>query len=212
MIAILGGTFDPIHYGHLRTALDVMEALGLEQIRFLPLNQAVHREQPLATVEQRLAMVRLAIADQAGFALDETECRRQGPSYMVDTLRSLRNELGGIPLALLLGMDAFKGFLGWREPQAILNLCHLVVMGRPGYPLPTDGELGALVAQYATDNAEELQRHSGGRIYFQPVTQIDISASDIRARTAGNRSPRYLLPDPVIAMIRREELYGLNRL
>lgn len=207
MIGVLGGTFDPIHYGHLRIALDAMEALGLEQVRFLPLNQAVHRDQPRAGAEQRLAMARLAIDGQAGFELDNSECRRPGPSYMLDSLRELRRRLGDPRLVLLLGSDAFQGFLAWREPLGVLGLCHLAVLGRPGYRLPETGELGALVAGHGVTDAQELRRYPSGRILLQPVTQLEISASDIRARIAAGRSPRYLLPEAVLGLIERESLY-----
>jgi nicotinate-nucleotide adenylyltransferase len=210
MIGVLGGTFDPIHYGHLRIALDAMESLGLSQVRFLPLHQAVHREQPRASAEQRLAMVRLAIAGQVGFVLDDSECQRQGPSYMLDTLRQLRQQLGEPQLALLLGSDAFQGFLAWREPHNVLGLCHLVVLGRPGYRLPETGELGALAARHGVTDAQELRRHPSGKILCQPVTQLEISASDIRQRIAARRSPRYLLPEVVLDLIEREALYRAN--
>lgn len=207
MIGILGGTFDPIHHGHLRTALDVLEALKLRQVRFLPLKQAVHRDQPQAGAEQRTAMIRAAIAGQPGFVLDETELLRDGPSYMVDTLHSLRRELPDTPLALLLGADAFNGFLNWREPEAISRLCHLILMGRPGYRLPDSGKLGAFVTDRITENSAELEQSSGGRIYYQPVTQLAVSSTDIRKRAGRGASLSYLLPEPVISIIEFQQLY-----
>lgn len=207
MIGIYGGTFDPVHYGHLRPALEVMEALGLEEIRFLPLRQAVHREQPIATQDQRLAMLRAALAGQPGFVIDETELERDGPSYMVDTLRQLRDRLSGRTLCLLLGGDAFNGFMTWREPDAISSLCHLVVMQRPGHRLPEEPRLRALVQERHSPSAEALAEPGGGRIFFQPVTQLDISATDIRRRAANGQSLRFLLPDSVMRIICEQNPY-----
>lgn len=208
MIGLFGGTFDPVHYGHLRVALDVMEALGLEQIRFLPLEHAVHRAQPLADGPQRLAMLQAALADEPRFVADDRELRRGGRSYTLDTLRSLREELGDErPLCLLLGGDAFNGLLSWHEPEQVAELAHLVVMQRPGYHLPTDSALQAVVERRATDLRSDLRDRPGGHIWFQPVTQLDISATDIRERVAEGRSPRYLTPDPVLERITLDGLY-----
>lgn len=136
MIGILGGTFDPVHYGHLRTALDVQEALGLNEIRLIPLRDPPHRSAPLAPASQRLALLRAAIKDNPGFAVDSRELERSGKSYSVDTLHSLKQEQPERVLCLLLGSDAFDGFPEWHEPERILQLAHLVVMQRPGEPEP----------------------------------------------------------------------------
>ncbi len=208
MIGILGGTFDPIHFGHLRTALEVMEALALEQMRFLPLNQAVHRAQPEASAAQRLAMVQAAIAGRPGFVADASELERGGASYMLDTLTHLRQRLGAsVPLVLLLGADAFNGFLDWREPEQVADLCHLVLMTRPGYALPEAGELGAFIGRRRVDDPELLHHRPGGLILAQPVTQLAISATDIRARVHRGQDAGYLLPDSVLALIGGEGLY-----
>lgn len=208
MIGIFGGTFDPVHLGHLRVALDVIESLRLEQVRFLPLQHAVHRAQPLAGGDQRLAMLQAALAGEPRFVADDRELTRGGRSYTLDTLESLRAELGDdVPLCLLLGGDAFNGFLSWHEPERVAELAHLVVMERPGYALPTDSSLQAMVEHRATDLAADLRNAPGGRIWFQPVTQLDISATDIRQRVAAGRSPRYLVPDPVVELIDSQSLY-----
>jgi len=207
MIGILGGTFDPVHFGHLRIALDVAEALGLEQVRLIPLAQAVHREQPHASAEQRLAMLQLAVAGHPRLAVDTREIERGGASFMVDTLQSLREELPGQALCLLLGGDAFNGFLSWREPQRILDLAHILVMQRPGYVLPNDPQLQQLVERHGCASAAALQQRSAGGILLHTVTQLEISASDIRARIAGGRDPSFLLPERVLGLIREQGLY-----
>ncbi|MBK1700737.1 nicotinate-nucleotide adenylyltransferase [Thiococcus pfennigii] len=208
MIGILGGTFDPIHFGHLRPALEVAEALGLAELRLVPLNQAVHRAQPHADGRHRLAMVRAAIADQPGFLADARELERPGGSYSHDTLASLRAELGPRrPLCLLLGSDAFAGFLAWHRPHAILGLAHLVVMTRPGPAPEWDPDLRALLAERQATDPAALARRPAGHIHCHEVTQLAISATAIRRLIAAGRSARFLLPDPVIAIIEQAGLY-----
>jgi nicotinate-nucleotide adenylyltransferase len=167
----------------------------------------VHREQPAASPAQRLAMARAAVAGQPGLAVDDREIRRAGRSYSVDTLAALRRELPDTPLCLCLGTDAFSGFLSWHRPLDILDLAHLVVMQRPASPPSADPELLQLLAQRRCDAPGALRAEPGGRILLQPVTQLDISATTIRALVAAGRSPRYLLPDAVLAIIERDGLY-----
>ncbi len=208
MIGVLGGTFDPIHFGHLRPALEVMEALGLTEVRFIPLGVPPHRNPPCTRPEQRLAMVRAAIAQQPGFVADDRELRRGGPSYTYDTLCGLREELGWtLPLCLLLGADAFAEFSTWHRPADILDLAHLLVMQRPGSRPPADPTLARWIAERATDQPTELRTAPGGRIIFQRVTQLDITATAIRAAVSGDRSARYLLPEAVREYIRKQRLY-----
>ena len=207
MIGIFGGTFDPIHYGHLRPALDVQQALGLEQVRFIPLSVAVHRDQPAATVGQRLAMARAALAGQPGFVVDEREIRRSGRSYTLDTLAELKAELPEETLCLFVGDDAFNGFLTWHRPLAVLELAHLVVMQRPATPPPADADLKNLLAERLATDPRALRETPAGHIYRQPVTQLDISATRIRALLAAGQSPRFLLPDAVIELIAEENPY-----
>ncbi len=204
MIGIFGGTFDPIHFGHLRVALDVMEQLQLEQMRFIPLNQAVHRRQPGTTGTQRLEMLQAAIADQPGFIADDREIRRDSPSYSVETLQSLRRELGHqVPLCLVLGADAYAAFLQWRKPLEIIQLAHLVVMQRPGHMLPDDTELQTFTRKHLAAQPQQLAESAAGRVLLLPVTQLEISASDIRQRIKRGTSVRYLLPEAVGEIIAR---------
>ena len=201
MIGILGGTFDPIHNGHLRTALDVMERLKLDELRLIPLRDPPHREQPSSTPEQRLEMVQAAVAEVPGLRVDRRELDRSGKSYSLLTLQSLRQELGDTPICLILGKDAFQGFPEWHKPDEILKLTHLVVMQRPGEswqnPYP----------ERVTENPEDLRTNPGGKIYLQPVTQLQISSTKIREMLQAGRSPRYLLPEAVLAIIDRDKLY-----
>lgn len=206
-IGILGGTFDPVHHGHLRIALEVLEQLELAEVRFIPCRLPPHRGQPRATPAQRLALLRLAVAGQAGFVVDERELRRQGPSYMVDTLASLRAEAGATPLCLLLGLDAFNDLPGWHCWRNILQLTHLIVLERPGAAPTPAGELSQLLDRHRLDHPEALWEKTAGGILFQPVTQLAISATRIRQLLAQGRSPRYLLPEAVWNCIREQGLY-----
>ncbi|MDG4554735.1 MAG: nicotinate-nucleotide adenylyltransferase [Candidatus Competibacter sp.] len=205
-IGILGGTFDPIHDGHLRPALEVLEALDLAEIRFVPCRIPAHRDSPQITAEQRLALVRLATAGQAGFAVDDRELRREGASYMVDTLASLREDLGDIPLYLIVGADAFRELHTWHRWRELGQFAHVVVMQRPGPPKPFAPVLEEFVAPRMAD-AAALRRQPAGLILFQPVTQLDISATHIRALLARGQSPRFLLPEAVLACIHERALY-----
>ena len=207
MIGILGGTFDPIHFGHLRTALDVQQALGLDQVRFIPLHRAVHRDQPETPAALRLQMVQAAIADEPSLIADDRELRRSGDSYSVDTLSSLREEFPDQPISLLLGMDAFNGFADWHRPEEILRLAHLVLMQRPGSGEPADPRVREILERHGCEQPSLLREQSGGLIYRQGVTQLDISATRIRTLVASGQSPGYLLPASVLALIREHHLY-----
>lgn len=208
MIGVLGGTFDPVHFGHLRAALECLEALGLHEVRFIPLKTAVHRPPPLASAAQRLEMLELALAGERRFILDRRELERAGPSYTWETLVSLRAEIGGsCPLCLLIGSDAYAGFLDWHRPLEILGLAHLVVMRRPGQTESFDPRLERLAQERGCTDPARLAGSPAGLILFQSITPLGISATQIRALIARGLSPRYLLPDPVLGYIERAGIY-----
>jgi nicotinate-nucleotide adenylyltransferase len=211
MIGILGGTFDPVHYGHLRTALEIQQALNLEQIRWIPAARPPHRDAPRISADARARLVEAAIADQPGFVLDTRELQRPGPSYMVDTLDSLRAEFKAAPLCLILGSDAFAHLHTWNEWTRLFELAHLVVMQRGGQAAGwTDalaGELRQFLQERRTDRREELAAHPHGRIYLQDVSALAISATHIRELIAAGKSPRYLLPDGVLKLIEQHHYY-----
>ena len=219
MIGVFGGTFDPVHFGHLRPALEVFEALGLRQMRFIPVNQPPHRDPPQANGRQRETMLLAAIGkDSPRLLVDNRELRRAGPSYMVDTLISLRrdrpNPLGDEPICLVLGMDAFLQLHTWHRWEEILELAHLVVTHRPGWQLDHDGQgmapqLAALWQERLVAGAAQLKQEAVGKILHMAVSQLDISATHIRELIAAGSSPRFLLPDPVWNLIRLQSLYGV---
>jgi nicotinate-nucleotide adenylyltransferase len=206
-LGIFGGTFDPIHFGHLRTAFELLQVLSLGELRFVPAGNPPHRDVPLAEAGLRLAMVRAAIEDQPGFAVDDREVRRVGPSYTVTTLSELRSEQPQCPLVLVVGMDAFLGLPTWHQWREILQLAHVAVAHRPGWRAPTSGALGELLQQRGTDLVQDLHESRAGRIYVHPVTQLEISSTDLRNIILSGRDPRYLVPDAVRDIIRDTGCY-----
>ncbi len=209
MLGIYGGTFDPVHYGHLRTALDVKETLRISDLRFLPCRTPPHRGSPGASPQQRLRMLELALQKgDTGFSIDRRELDREGPSYMVDTLASLRGEDFDRPICLILGLDAFAALPSWHRWRELFNLAHFAVMQRPD-PTEPDwmGGLADIVRERREEDTGKLPASPFGKIVFLKVTQLAISATGIRNMIAGGKSPRYLLPDPVLAMIQSQGLY-----
>ncbi len=206
-LGIFGGTFDPIHFGHLRTAFELLQVLSIGELRFVPAGNPPHRDVPLAEASLRLAMVRAAIASQPGFAVDDREVRRVGPSYTVTTLSELRSEQPQCPLVLVVGMDAFLGLPTWHQWREILQLAHVAVAHRPGWRAPTSGALGELLQQRGTDRVLDLHESLAGRIYVHPVTQLEISSTDLRNIILSGRDPRYLVPDAVRDIIRDTSCY-----
>ena len=206
-LGLFGGTFDPIHYGHLRTAFELLQVLALGELRFVPAGNPPHRDVPLVDAELRLAMVRAAIASQSGFTVDDREVRRVGPSYTVTTLAELRAEAPQRPLVLVVGMDAFLGLPTWHRWRDILQLAHLGVAHRPGWRAPTSGTLGELQQELGTDRVADLHETPAGRIFVHPVTQLEISSTDLRNIILSGRDPRYLVPDAVRDIIRETGCY-----
>ena len=207
-IGVFGGTFDPIHYGHLRTAFELLQKLALHEVVFVPAGQPPHREAPLASAQLRLSMVQAAVQDQPGFAVDDREIRRQGRSYSIDTLREMRLEHPERPLCLLLGMDAFLGVPSWHRWRDIFELCHVVVARRPGWDGPLSGPLGEIIGQRGTSDVDSLHRSIGGHVLVQAVTQLEIASTDLRALLLSGRDLRYLVPEAVRAIIQRTGCYA----
>jgi len=212
-VGILGGTFDPIHYGHLRLAEEMRELAGLQQIRFIPTGNPPHREAPQVSALHRSAMVKLAIADHPDFVLDEREVRRAAKSFTVDTLRELRTELGETqPLCLLMGGDAFLQLHTWHQWEKLLDLAHIVVGYRPGFTLEEriHSAMPELRKHYQQRlcNVDFLSQHPAGGIAELAIPKLEISATLIRNRVAENRTIRYLLPSAVANYIYQHHLYA----
>jgi nicotinate-nucleotide adenylyltransferase len=211
-IGILGGTFDPIHFGHLRMALELYQALDLDHVRFIPSYQPVHRKLPVATPEQRLAMVKKAITGESALQVDNCEISRKGPSYTIDTLRTLHKKLPNRPLCLIMGIDALLNFPSWNKWEEILKLAHLLVAHRPQYQLPQNGIVADLIKNRLTDNHADLHREQGGCIFLHPVTPLEISSTYIRNQFAQGLNPRFLLPNSVYDYIKQHGTYSISRL
>jgi len=207
MIGVFGGTFDPVHNGHCRIGLELCQQLGLDELRFVPCRQPPHRPMPVASDEQRLAMLQLAIAGQSDFVVDERELRRDGPSYMVDTLASIRAEEPDTPLCLVLGGDAFASLMGWHRWRQLIDLAHLVIAHRPGTALLFEGELLTLYQRCQVNDIAALHARTAGHILLCPVTQLDISSTLIREQQMSGASARYLLPDDVWVYMQQQRLY-----
>jgi nicotinate-nucleotide adenylyltransferase len=192
---VFGGMFDPIHYGHLRTAHELHELLGLEAVAFLPAGDPPHRAAPLADAETRLAMVRAAVADDPRFQVDDRELRRPGPSYTIVTLEEMRAERGAQPLVLIMGMDAYAGIDGWHRAAGLVALAHIVIALRPHAAVPQAGLAAQLLRERRCDDPARLAAQPAGLVYVSANTQLDLSSSAVRAVIAGCRDPRYLMPE-----------------
>lgn len=212
-VGIFGGTFDPIHFGHLRLAEEMADMIGLGQVRFIPVGQPPHRDAPGTAAAHRLEMARLAVAGNPRFTVDAREVASPRPSYTVDTLAALRAEFGDDqPLWLLLGADAFRGLPTWHEWQRLFELANLAVAARPG--------AGTMRSESMPDSLKhELSRRevadasaaaAAGSVLLRPMTPLDISASAIRGTLARHGSVRYLLPDAVLDYIHEHHLYALH--
>ena len=208
-IGLMGGTFNPIHHGHLRMAQELAAALNLDEIRFITAGNPPHKAGPQVSAEHRAAMVSLAIDNNPLFTLDARETKRSGASYTIDTLTSLRQELGTeVSLVLLMGSDAFTKFDTWHRWQEIIGLCHIALVQRPqqaDHILPK--ALETFLHNHYTENADELHEAAAGWVTMQQITALDISSTAIRLALARKESARYLMPDQVLDYILRHQLY-----
>ncbi len=204
-IGVFGGTFDPIHYGHLRSAFEMLQALDFEEVRFIPCSDPPHRGVTYASAAQRYRLVEVAIAGQPGFVADDRELKRDGPSYTVDTLAALRTEFPDRSLGLIVGMDAFLGLPEWYRWEEILDKAHIVVAHRPGWKAPDIGALGEMISEHGTHRVSDLHETTHGRIHIHAVTQLEIASTEIRDLIAAGRDPRFLMPDAV-----RDEILELG--
>ena len=207
-IGIFGGTFDPIHYGHLRSAFEMLQVLRLSEVRFFPSGDPPHRGSTYATAQLRLEMVRAATAGQPEFVVDDREMRRAGPSYTIDTLISLRKEHPDASLGLIVGMDAFLGLTSWHRWDELLDLAHIVVAHRPGWRAPDIGALGDIIDRHGTHHVDDLHDNTHGQIHIHAVTQLEISSTEIRDIVAAGRDPRFLMPDVVRDIIVDNHCYN----
>lgn len=210
-LGLFGGTFDPVHGGHLRLAQEALEHLHLGCVLWVPAGQPPHRAAPRVTARHRLDMVRLATAGNPAFVVDAAEVESEQPSYTVLTLERLRRERGTeLPLVLLVGADAFAGLPTWHRWREIFELAHVAVSHRPGFPVDRDSLPAELAGEFdrrRLPDAAGLAVAPAGGIATFAMTQLAISATQIRQLLANGRSPRYLLPDAVLDYIDLHHLY-----
>ena len=206
-VGVLGGTFNPVHYGHLRSALELVERLQLQQLRLMPCAVPPHREAPACSAQHRAAMVDLAVAGEPRLACDSRELQREGKSYTIDSLIELRDELGAdLGLYLVMGCDAVLTIDAWHRWRELLDWAHIVVIARPGWHLPQSGTVARWLASHQLPAAAALERPAGG-IIVEELRPLAISATEIRDLLAAGRSARYLLPEPVLDYIESHRLY-----
>ena len=209
-IGIFGGTFDPVHFGHLRLAEEMADAIGLSRVLFIPAGQPPHRGVPRTAAVHRMEMVRRAVAGNPRFAADAREVNSLRPSYTVDTLTALRAELGfDQPLWLLLGADAFLDLPGWHEWRRLFELAHIAVAARPGARLLQNDALEEPLKSEVLRRrvADAAVSGAAGAVLLRQMTPLEISATAIRDILARRGSARYLLPDPVLDYIHEHQLY-----
>ena len=213
LVGIFGGTFDPIHYGHLRIAEEIVKTVGLQKLYFVPAGMPRLRHSPVASPQHRVEIVRLAIQKNPDFVLDEREINRGGVSYSIDTVREFKQEFGEeIRLCFVLGADAFINLPEWNNWKELFNLSHFIVSTRPGYTLTLikkllSKELREECSQRWVSNTESLRKDTSGLIFIASTTMLDISATSIRAHIADGRSVRHLVPSVTVNYISENKLY-----
>ena len=210
LVGLLGGTFNPIHFGHLRMAQELAEALNLAEIRFIPAANPPHKDEVNVSAKHRAAMVNIAIQSNPLFSLDESELKREGASYTLDTLISLRESLGGeTALCLIMGSDAFVKLNTWHRWHKLLDYAHIVLVQRPSTQpqekLPA--ELETVLQDHYTEQHLDLSKENAGFIIMQTISAQEISATQIRNLLKNGQSVRYLLPNEVIEYIQQHQLY-----
>lgn len=209
---IFGGTYDPVHHGHLRAALEIGEALGVEKVDLIPARDPVHRGVPGAAAAARLAMLQRAVEAEPSLSVNAIELDAARESYTLLTLQELRAQMGAdSPLVLVMGMDAFLGLESWMGWQELLDFAHILVLMRPGYHPSLSPALQQLQDERGTKTLGDLLQSSAGRLCLFEQTPLEISATQVRNIIASGANPRYLIPDAVWSYIQENELYGFKR-
>ncbi|MFP3013266.1 MAG: nicotinate-nucleotide adenylyltransferase [Arsenophonus sp. NC-QC1-MAG3] len=207
--ALFGGTFDPIHYGHLLPVEVLAKLVGLQQVVLLPNHVAPHRQQPEATAQQRLEMIKLAIKNNPLFSIDTRELKRTTPSYTVETLLSFRKQISWQkPLAFIIGQDSLLSIDTWFNWEKILDLCHLLVCARPGYAAYfLTSSMQEWLIQHQVHKPEIFSYKPSGTIYLAKTPLLNISATEIRKRKHDRKSCKNILPPEVLRYVNKHHLY-----
>ena len=208
LVGVFGGTFNPVHYGHLRSALELVERLQLEQLRLMPSASPPHRDAPECSAERRAAMLELAVSGEPRLVCDAREMQRPGKSYTIDSLIELRGELGAQRgLCMVLGCDAVQDIATWHRWQELLDWAHIVIIARPGWQLPRAGKLAQWLKAHQLESPELLRQRPCGGIVIEELRPLAISSTEIRDLLASGRSARYLMPQSVLDYIQTHTLY-----
>ena len=207
-IGILGGTFDPVHNGHLHLATTFLKELDLAEIRFVPLNNPPHRSAPIASSEQRLEMLKLAIENHAHLKVDDCELQREEVSYTIDTLKLLRKNIGDTPLCMLIGMDSFKTLNSWHQWRSLLDYAHIVIANRHGANEEMVSEIQGLMNSHMTKSVTNLHQQAAGCIMKLDIAMLDISSTQIRNNFQSRLKSESLLPNKVLDFIQAHHLYN----
>ena len=207
-VGVFGGTFNPVHYGHLRSALELTERLQLEHLRLMPCASPVHRQAPDCSAIDRAAMVELAVRGEARLRCDPRELHREGPSYTIESLEELRAEFGPErSLCLVMGFDAMLQLDTWHRWQELLEVAHIVVIARPGWKLPTSGVVADWLSRHRSSAEEALRLRPFGSVRVEELRPLAISSTEIRTLLRSGYSARYLLPESVLNYIKEHHLY-----
>jgi nicotinate-nucleotide adenylyltransferase len=208
LVGVFGGTFDPVHYGHLRSALELVERLQLAQLRLMPSAQPPHRDTPHCSAAHRAAMLDLAVAGESRLVCDARELQRTGKSYTIDSLVELRRELGAdTGLCMVLGCDAVLDIVSWHRWQELLDWAHIIVIARPGWRLPRTGAVAQWLHHHRLEGPHALRQRPAGGIVIEELRPLAISSTEIRDLLAAGRSARYLIPQSVLDYIQTHQLY-----
>ena len=207
-IGILGGTFDPVHHGHLRLAIEIRQSCALDEVRLVPLHTPPHRSSPGTSQYHRLQMLNLAVEGMTGLVIDERELQRAGVSFTADTLNSMRKEAGPQPLCLIMGMDAFQKLNTWHKWRSLIDLAHIIIARRPGANTEIkNSEIAEFYNTNLTKDLSDLHTKKSGCIFYTDIAELDISSTKIRELVSTKQDTRYLLPENVISYIEKEDLY-----
>ena len=208
-VALFGGTFNPVHNGHLRIASELAELLPISELRMMPCGVPPHRDKKMVSAQQRLEMLQIGIGhDNPALTIEDIELQRTTPSYSIDTVNLIRRNLGpSVPLILCLGMDALASISSWHRWEQLLDFCHIAVSSRPGFAAPKKGPLYEWINQHCCADLSKLEERPAGHIYFCDLTMLAVSSTIIRDKVKNKESIRYMTPDSVVNYIQQHRLY-----
>lgn len=206
-IGLYGGTFDPVHLGHLTAASDVQKSIDLDEVRMILSSIPPHRDQPVLSAKDRFSLLTMALKNEPKLCADSGEMERDGPSYMVDTLKGYRKEKPDCSLVLILGMEAFNGLMSWRCWEKLIDLAHIVVTDRAGFHNEMEKTLAGHFQPHLTKEKSQLKQLTHGKIYVQSVSPVAVSATDIRRRIANKEPVRHMLTNGCWEMMQENGFY-----